>query len=211
MKLIFLDIDGVLNSRQSSAYYSRLPEELENEYTLCPIAISNLRHILEKHPDCHLVISSTWRKSRSLKTLKEIFDYYEISKEKVISKTPILDTLRGVEIHKWLQESKIKPTHFVILDDDKDMDRYLDTIHFIHVDNRIGFSWKEVDKILKYFGGYYLKYEDLVVGQKYQLYSKPSSTGYTFTGNGFYYEDDSGKHDNIHFYPETECFALINQ
>lgn len=76
MKLIFLDMDGVMNSVQSAIFYHdfmQLPnswfkevwrgksESIGYRGEICPYAVSNLRNLLEDFPETKIVISSTWR------------------------------------------------------------------------------------------------------------------------------------------------------
>lgn len=68
MKLIFLDIDGVLNSEQSQCMYYHHKAWIESKLgkgsktrELCPISISNLDYLMRETPDARVVISSSWR------------------------------------------------------------------------------------------------------------------------------------------------------
>lgn len=215
MKLIFLDFDGVLNSRQSEIYFSQTAPDTEMESRLCPIATSNLRHILTEHPDTKIVVSSTWRRSRTEVELGHILSQFGIDPSVIISKTPYYGPgeVRGLRIQEWFDTNpEIKPTHFVIIDDDSDMAHFLGTEHFIKTNSKTGLMYPEVSSILAYFGDYNLKYAQLVQGENYRLFSKPKSTEYTFDGVGFYYLDNNGeKRDNISFYPETEKFCWIKK
>ena len=87
-KLIFLDIDGVLNSeewyieRQSKDYsYSYLDE-------FSPNLIRNFNKLIDK-TGASVVISSTWRMSRSIDELKQLFESLGI-RGNIIGKTPFL-------------------------------------------------------------------------------------------------------------------------
>lgn len=213
MKLLFLDIDGVLNSTQSVYYYSRQKKKIRMETLLCPIATSNLQHILEKHPDCQIVISSTWRKYYTLKQFKKIFDYYKIDSSRIIGITPINkgSEIRGKQIAQWFSENpQYRFSHFVIIDDDGDMEQYLNTHHFVQTSSKSGLMWSQVEEVLKYFGDYTLKFSDIKIGTKYRLFSKPEDTLYEFDGEKIFYIDNQGvKHNAVFFYPETELFSEV--
>lgn len=216
MKLIFLDFDGVLNSRQSEIYYSQFhPHKVTMEERLCPIATSNLLHILKEHPDTRIVVSSTWRRSRSEAVLGEILSRYGIDPSVVIGRTPYHGPgeIRGERIQEWIDSHKeINTTHFAIIDDDADMAHFLGTPHFIKTHNKTGLMYAEVSKILAYFGNYNLNFNQLIAGEQYKLFSKPKQVIYTFNGTGFYYPDEQGqKHSQITFYPETEKFCLLKK
>jgi len=161
MKIIFLDIDGVLNSRQSM-------EKTKQQYPNKEIRVDtpHLDHIrwLNKITDAtgaKLVISSTWRSDFSVVGWNRYFDLLNVHAD-VISKTPKLDSYRGTEIQCWLLEHKSKIVkysdsqwfyykepieNFVILDDDSDMEDLLP--HLIKINNEIGLTEEDADKAIK--------------------------------------------------------------
>lgn len=158
MKLLFLDMDGVLNSYQSSHYFWKTKHNrtcfMCDFDTLCPIACSNLDYILEKVPDLKVVISSTWRKFHQLNEWDEKMSIVCPSiVGRVISKTPDLDRVagtripRGHEIHSWLTTNGHLETPYVVLDDDRDMDKVQE--NFIYIDNKVGLNWNHVEEIFK--------------------------------------------------------------
>ena len=125
MKIIFLDIDGVLNCQfmhtDTSDEIIRTPGGFLSKRCL------NLVNELVDKTDAKIVISSTWR-------IDDDFEKYLIDaglNGDIIGKTPILKdhfSLRGNEIHAWIVENENligKRYHeyhsFVILDDDSDM------------------------------------------------------------------------------------------
>lgn len=122
MKVIFLDIDGVLNviSQGHDEYGSLFHKHFED----------NLRHIIEQ-TGAKIVISSTWRMS-GLKQMQAMWKHRNLAGE-VIDCTPHCAQLvnaqkfkhydeveRGHEIQEWLDEHP-EVTNYVILDDDNDM------------------------------------------------------------------------------------------
>lgn len=114
MKLIFLDIDGVMNHRKHFVR-SRLHEGQE----FCPIAVRNLREII-KRTGAKIVVSSTWRKMGQTR-MKNILRSYDMH-QYFYGLTPVIDeVIRGIEIQKFLEECGAEVEQFVILDDDSDM------------------------------------------------------------------------------------------
>lgn len=113
-KLIFLDIDGVLN-------HSECRESL---WGYDPVCIAQLNRITDI-TDAKLVLTSTWRLTRKPELIKERLG---ITGSFVGITSFILDNTRshvkrGVEIKAWLvkhQEQYPNPI-FLILDDDSDM------------------------------------------------------------------------------------------
>jgi hypothetical protein len=133
MKILFLDIDGVLNSHQSAIYYNRIGHDNGgNPDHFCPIALSNLHSILEEFPDLKLVISSTWRLGETLESMQQkLFALGSIPPQRVISMTPVLRdprVARGVEIEAWLKVYGNSVSRYVIVDDDGDMAKVKDAL-----------------------------------------------------------------------------------
>jgi HAD domain in Swiss Army Knife RNA repair proteins len=107
-KVIFLDIDGVLNV---------IPQGRDQFGAIFhPHFVDNLRCIIEQ-TDAKIVISSTWRHS-GLKVMQLMWEMRDLPGE-VIDITPSLNTNRGEEIEYWLQENWTD--RYCIIDDDDDM------------------------------------------------------------------------------------------
>ena len=161
MLVLFLDVDGVLNSWQSAEYWGRKnlsQEELDRcMYSFCPIAMSNLNNLCEEFPDLKIVVSSTWRKSRSVAQLQDVLaDNGFLYIDRVVDKTPVLgyDHCRGDEIKDWLSNHPLwvdthEPKEFVIVDDDSDMGELID--HLIQTDARVGFDYLAFLRVSDYF------------------------------------------------------------
>jgi hypothetical protein len=120
MNIIFLDIDGVLNSEQQVIKLYRENQQARINRDFCPLAVSNLLHIVESISNTKIVISSTWRKLHTLVELQNFFQAAGFPPELVIDTTPVLGTERGHEIQKWL-DNHTNVERFAILDDDSDM------------------------------------------------------------------------------------------
>jgi len=135
MKILFLDIDGVLNCTET--FRRRHAAWLETkEPTKDPLRfgwpmghldedlIPLLNSICEQ-TDCNIVISSTWRKLAELNDLKRWLNQKGfLYPEKIIDITPtfnlrVSENQRGVEIQAWLDTNKDKGiSAYCILDDD---------------------------------------------------------------------------------------------
>lgn len=144
MKIIFLDIDGVLNTDRMIRMRKNLDiKTIEFE----PEVMSNLSKII-KATNAKLVISSTWRVHRDTDLLlwtalidnlkkynleKEIFDITETEDGK-IKRQP-----RWKEIANWLLKNKEQNiSSFVILDDEWGMD-FLEP-NFVRCSSSVGIS-----------------------------------------------------------------------
>lgn len=215
MKVIFLDVDGVLNSTQGNIYHNRFPEDDYHEQHdyWDPIAVSNLLYLTEEHQDIKFVISSTWRKYNSLEKLQSFFSAHGFRSDIVLDKTVIDDRIRGEQVQQWLNDNKhLDISHFVIIDDDADMGKYLNTVHFIRTSHHEGLIFRQVEEVLKYFGDYTLKYDDLIEGESYSLFSKPSETIYIFENGELVYLDNDGKKSpGVFIYKESELFKKLKK
>ena len=89
--IIFLDIDGVLNSPssmyfrylyQNQEYYKNLSKKtgmnISDLYMFCPTNVANLLKILQEIPNLKIVISSSHRKYHSLSFFKDLFKAYNL-------------------------------------------------------------------------------------------------------------------------------------
>lgn len=131
MKVIFLDVDGVLNMHGSGGLY-----------TLNKARLRLLEEIV-KETGAQIVVSSTWRNSAAhMKKLSNALGYRGM---KIIGITDRLGIskngeryYRGHEIQKYLDDHP-EVEQFVILDDDSDM---LDSQlrHFVQTDGMIGLT-----------------------------------------------------------------------
>ena len=150
--IIFLDIDGVLNSVQSAIYWHRKKMDLRITES-CPICVSNLNYLIEKLPDIKFVITSTWRYNNTLKQLCNIFQGWGFFvRNNIIGVTPRVEGAdRGKEIKKWLDEASgnVLVKSYLIIDDDFDMGEL--SSHLIKVDNRVGLTIVNVQEIIDYF------------------------------------------------------------
>lgn len=129
MKIIFLDIDGVLNSVESMHRKHNLNQKVRSADRTqdtdfpCEFLVANLNQII-KDTDAKIVVSSTWRIGKSIQDLREILMVAGVHKanEIVIGKTPLMrDVIRGIEIQDWINQFQPELKSFVILDDDSDM------------------------------------------------------------------------------------------
>lgn len=120
MKLIFLDIDGVMNHEN---FNDR--SRLHHGHAFCPVAVQNLREII-KRTGAKIILSSTWRRGMHQIEIRELFSNYDLD-QYVLGKTGILENqIRGNEIKELLDgcdEDFVES--FVILDDDDDMGELL--------------------------------------------------------------------------------------
>lgn len=134
MKIIFLDIDGVLVIGDDPKCLKSFVE-IENHY-LNPFAkecVESLNKLIEA-TGAKIVISSTWRKSNNIDILKKHFEGQGVVGE-IIGTTPVLkieggfSVNRGLEIQCWIDKHDHENIEsFVIIDDDSDMSHLMDKL-----------------------------------------------------------------------------------
>jgi len=134
MKVIFLDIDGVLNTDRQI----RINDLKQiNDIDFDQQAMENLKMIIDQSK-AKVVITSTWRIHQNengylWRELVRNFEACSIDPEIMIDITPVIDTImkpeaRELEILKWLDANR-NVEKFVILDDQWSMGTLND--HFI--------------------------------------------------------------------------------
>jgi hypothetical protein len=153
MRIIFLDIDGVLNSIDSMLANNNRNKNMD---ALDYVSIGLLRKLCIE-TDARIVISSTWRYGRTEEDFIDIFSQYDWPevKDLIIGMTPIINgDCRGYEIESYLKTKTVLGpmySEYIILDDDSDMlDNQLD--RFIYVSNINGFRSQHYVKALRLFG-----------------------------------------------------------
>lgn len=124
MKVIFLDIDGVLVTRNSIIYqYLNFPDDTSIRFS--KKAVKNLNKLI-RLTKAKIVISSTWRLFHSLEELKNIIKKQGIRGE-IISTTSVEKATieegipRGQKISDWLEQHP-EVEQYVIIDDDVQAD-----------------------------------------------------------------------------------------
>jgi hypothetical protein len=131
-KIIFLDIDGVLNSVKSAKTYHKKYGgngyggffNKDDTPTLRNVlwdkrCVRFLGKIIEE-TSAKVVLSSTWRKSFEVPVFQAMFKLYGLTSLDIIGKTPSLENgIRVEEIQQYIDEALVKT--YLILDDDCDM------------------------------------------------------------------------------------------
>lgn len=165
MKIIFLDVDGVLNSMQTCYMYHRLYKGnglggFFNDDNEAPTRenvlwsqdlVDNLKRIVEE-TGAKIVISSTWRITHRWWNFPRMFAVYGWLDAPVIGATDRGGPIRGFEIQRYLEHSGV--TEYVILDDSTDM---LDSqkAHFVNTDLEVGLTSQDADKAIAILKGIY--------------------------------------------------------
>jgi hypothetical protein len=144
MKVVFLDIDGVLNSEASMMMHCQM----------VPEKVMMIRRLCEE-TGAKVVISSSWRGSSDINDSTNRMVWFMLSKLGLNSGflygvTGDHTSHRGSEIEQWLLEHDYVHS-YVIIDDDSDFHDYQQK-SFVNTDVQHGFTWRDYDKALEILG-----------------------------------------------------------
>lgn len=159
--VIFLDIDGVLNShRFFLARGKHRPENGEPfwHHDVDPGAVATLNRVVQAS-GAELVLSSTWRLLWPLTEVSDLLRSRGLSRP-LLDKTPEWRTRRGNvvgvyghrgdEIQAWLNAQPEPPSGIAIVDDDADMAHLLPWL--VQTDAVEGLTGAHVDAVLATLG-----------------------------------------------------------
>ena len=121
--IIFLDIDGVLNTWRFQDYQVKHHEcdDWDAQFNFDPICMKNLKELVEK-TNSKIVVSSSWKKSdNGMKDIELNLRLYGLAKVLLGHTIRHPKDLRCFEISEWWYRNKDKYNQFIILDDEKHM------------------------------------------------------------------------------------------
>lgn len=156
LKVIFLDIDGVLNTSRAHIAFDSSQWD--------PVGVAILKRVC-KETGAKLVISSVWRNSmENWMHAHQLLDAVGLGseglcsghlglswsdKEEVHRTEPGHDNPRGEKIQAWID--KWKPDEYAILDDDSDI-LSSQAKHFAHVNGREGIGYGTYKRLIDILG-----------------------------------------------------------
>jgi hypothetical protein len=144
-KVLFLDIDGVLNSERTCVAHDGFPHSF-SKYDMAMFdhtAIALIRKLCEK-TGCSIVLSSTWRLTSTVHEVAEGLDL------PVFDATPVLPGIRGLEINAWLSAHP-EVTTYAIVDDNSDM-MASQMSRFVQTDFQAGLSLRNYQELRHLLG-----------------------------------------------------------
>lgn len=160
LKIIFLDFDGVLNSEIDYRWQvEHEGKELNDLEDISPRCVGLINGLI-KETEAEVVISSTWRLTRTPEQLQELLEKFGFT-GKIIGVTPSLGEyrVRGNEIMAWIEQNisfeeryNSNLFRYVILDDDSDMLLW-QSDNYIHVDGYIGLTPNVIYKATRKLNG----------------------------------------------------------
>ena len=152
MNIIFLDIDGVLNtndfdtrvSTDNKIYFHELHK---GEGVLHINCILNFKKIIDyTHPNTKIVLTSYWRLSDwKVSQFKHYLDKYNINSNIIIGQTINSKLSREKEIKHWLKSNEEYQSinKWIVLDD-----KQLNIDNFYKIDPSTGLSINDISNIL---------------------------------------------------------------
>lgn len=156
MKLIFLDIDGVLNNTKDVKKYRlflkgerRVLIDIEPFFYFKRL----LQEIEKEKLEVRIVISSSWRLGTTASDWKKLFKHYFGEENIILGRTLHLECDRGLEILNFLQmidEEKETVEDYVVVDDDiEDIIDYVGKKRIVKTSIKRGLTNKDVRKIIR--------------------------------------------------------------
>ena len=154
MKVLFLDIDGVLNS---TAYRTeKLLNDRDYSVLIEPQKVANLRKIVDV-TGAQIVLSSSWNKfwdydpvDNAGKRINNALTAYGL---RIMDKTPwSRDSSRGEQIDAWLRANN-HVEQYVILDDNDYCWNCRHRAHWVKTDSAIGLDEAAVAKAINVLRG----------------------------------------------------------
>lgn len=142
MKVIFLDIDGVLINR---AALTHIPFDRERFDPLC---VKELNRIIKETGAC-IVITSVWRFAGP-SAMQALFRRNKVIGD-VIDVTPHRTGIRGLKIQAWIDTniSTFGFIEFVIIDDDTDMGELLPFL--VQTKFELGLTREKANEVIEKF------------------------------------------------------------
>lgn len=144
-KVLFLDIDGVLNTDRQHWHcqMNGVTPVDEFGYEFAPKAVNNLTTIFEE-TGAEIVISSSW-KFLGLQTLQKMWKDRNLPGS-ILDITPDGDN-KGWEIDEWLLKHKGQVNGYAIIDDENDMQPEQQG-HFVQTNSQFGITLKDAERVI---------------------------------------------------------------
>ncbi len=144
MKVLFLDIDGVLNSTRTEMAFGGWPHALEDIHKFDLVAIALIARIADL--GVKIVLSSDWRLAYPLASIGCMLCL------PLADRTPHLPFgTRGLEIKTWLDAHEGEVTHYAIVDDVMQM-LVEQTKYFVKTNSHAGLSYDDFKNLCRILG-----------------------------------------------------------
>ena len=146
-KVLFLDVDGVLNNGEWAFNMHRQGVYVYRDDLLYEPSLEQLRRIVQV-TGALIVVSSAWRQIPTCyQHLREWLEKYGME---IYDKTPYVGGDRGDDISAWFKRNP-GDWQYAILDDDYDMGDHID--HLVRTDFDLGLTEREADRCIALLQG----------------------------------------------------------
>ena len=141
-RVIFLDVDGVLNNGSwAMEMYDKGIRTYRDDILYEP-TLERLKRIVDA-TDAQIVVSSSWRQIPT--AYKHLQEWLEMYGMKVADITPYVGGCRGDDITAWFNRNPGEWS-YVILDDEDDMDGHMD--HLVQTDFDVGLIDEDCERAI---------------------------------------------------------------
>ncbi len=164
-RVLFLDIDGVLNSEQYFVFDADARRDLDQgDRHIDPILMRNLGLVFQWVPDLKIVISSAWRKMFSIEELEELFKSYSFPRGTIIGMT--CEQIKGQkfsqnverieQIQEYMDDHDLTWVEVAIVDDNMldlgyGVEQAYPLDRFVQTDNRDGLTYSKAIELASKF------------------------------------------------------------
>lgn len=157
MKVLFLDIDGVLNCMFPTPSPDHEWVDLDEwRYGFNPELVARLRFVMA-NTDCKIVVSSSWRHHSNYAPYQPSRNWRDVLAEKLrrtrdetfageTSNDP--KGRRGMEIREWLSKNEVD-AWCVVDDETVDIEPYVDSENIVKTDMKCGLTIEDARRIIK--------------------------------------------------------------
>ena len=157
MKVLFLDIDGVLNCMCPAPLQDNDWIDLDEwRYGFNPDLVARLRYVIA-NTDCRIVISSSWRHHANYAPYQPDRNWRDVLAEMlsrtrdeiIVGETPYDPKgHRGREIVEWLKTHEVE-TFCVVDDEVVDILPYIDNSKVVKTDMTVGLTSEDARRIME--------------------------------------------------------------
>ena len=147
--VVFLDIDGVLNSKQWYAHDAASHDGISSterklwEHSIDPACVQRLNRILQQ-TGAVAIVSSSWRKKHALSEIVSILESRGFRGEVEGATSANGTHSRTEEIAEWLAENRPPGAAYVVIDDE--LPSALPTERVVSPSNQTGLTDKDVER-----------------------------------------------------------------
>ena len=156
-KVLFLDIDGVLNCTYPTPSDEHEWVDLDEwRYGFNPQLVARLRYVIA-NTGCKIVVSSSWRHHTNYAPYQPDRNWRDVLAEKLgktsdelyagSTPTDFKGGHRGIEINKWLESHPVD-AYCVVDDETVDIVPYIDNSKIVKTDMKYGLTIEDARRII---------------------------------------------------------------